>query len=110
MRSAITFRSLDIGSVRPRSSAAAGGNYKFNLAIEMLDGSNGARTLGDSGTVKDGVLERWECSGCYIVTANYNALDYAQTGPQQIDLSIQPDNCILVSNGASGLSSVLATA
>lgn len=93
-----------------QSSAAAGGNYKFNLAIEMLDGSNGARTLGDTGTVKDGVLERWECYGCYIVTANYQALDYAQTGPQTIDLSIQPDNCILVSNGASGLSSVLATA
>lgn len=75
-----------------QASAASGGNYKFTMAIEMLDGSNGANmSQGAGGT---GVLERWECYGCYIQTANYNGLDYAQVGPQTIDLTIQPDNCI----------------
>jgi hypothetical protein len=84
-----------------QSSAASGGNYKFTMAIEMLDGGNGATNAI--------VLERWECYGCFIQTANYNSLDYAQTGPQTIDLSIQPDNCIQTISGASGQRGTMAT-
>jgi hypothetical protein len=36
-----------------QSSAAAGGDYKFLMRVEMLDGGNGAST--------PSILETWEC-------------------------------------------------
>jgi hypothetical protein len=76
-----------------QSSAAAGGDYKFLMRVEMLDGGNGAST--------PSVLETWECYGCYITQANYNTLSYADQTMLTIDLTIQPDNCIQTSGGAS---------
>lgn len=75
-----------------QASAAAAANYKFTMAIEILDGGNGA--------IEPYVLERWECYGCYITTANYNNLGYAEQGAAEIDLTIQPDNCIQTNAGA----------
>jgi hypothetical protein len=76
-----------------QSSAASGGDYKFLLRIEMLDGGNGANT--------PAVLETWECYGCYVQAANYNALGYGGQELLTIDLTIQPDNCIQTSGGAA---------
>jgi hypothetical protein len=69
-----------------QSSAASGGDYKFTMRIEMLDGGNGNTT--------PQVLETWECYGCYIQGSNYEALDYTQQGAAEITLTIQPDNCV----------------
>ena len=85
-----------------QSSAASGGNYKFTRAIEMLDGGNGANT--------PNVLERWECYGCYITTANYNNLSYSEQGVADIDISIQPDNCIQTNVGVTPAGSQRGTA
>lgn len=74
-----------------QSSAAAANDYKFTLRIEMLDGGNGAN--------QPNVLETWECNGCYVVTANYNGLGYGEQGVAEIDLSIQPDNCLQTPTG-----------
>ena len=74
-----------------QSSAASGGDYKFTMRIEMLDGGNGATT--------PSVLETWECYGCYVQKVNYNALAYSGNEAMTIDLSIQPDNCVQI--GAS---------
>jgi hypothetical protein len=76
-----------------QSSAAAGGDYKFLMRVEMLDGGNGAST--------PSVLETWECYGCYITQANYSTLGYGDQTMLTIDLTIQPDNCIQTSGGAS---------
>ena len=76
-----------------QSSAASGGDYKFLMRIEMLDGGNGAQTAN--------VLETWECYGCYIQQAQYNALGYGAQDMLTIDLTIQPDNCIQTSGGAT---------
>jgi hypothetical protein len=76
-----------------QSSAASGGDYKFLMRIEMLDGGNGAQTAN--------VLETWECYGCYVQGANYNALGYGGQELLTIDLAIQPDNCIQTSGGAT---------
>jgi hypothetical protein len=76
-----------------QSSAAAGGDYKFLMRIEMLDGGNGANT--------PNVLETWECYGCYVQAANYNALSYTDQTMLTIDLTIQPDNCIQITGGAA---------
>jgi len=67
-----------------QSSAASGGDYKFLMRIEMLDGGNGAEGAG--------VLEEWELYGCYVDSANYQALKYAGADVQMIDISIQYDN------------------
>jgi hypothetical protein len=74
-----------------QSSAAAGGDYKFTMRIEMLDGGNGANI--------PTVLETWECYGCFVKSTNYNTLTYAGQEIQTIELSIQPDNCVQI--GAS---------
>jgi hypothetical protein len=76
-----------------QASAASGGDYKFLMRVEMLDGGNGAQT--------PNVLETWECYGCYIRQAQYNALGYGAQDMLTIDLTIQPDNCIQTSGGAS---------
>lgn len=82
-----------------QSSAAAGGDYKFLLRIEMLDGGNGANT--------PTVLETWECYGCYVTAANYNTLSYSDQTLLTIDLTIQPDNCIQISGGPAAPTSRL---
>jgi hypothetical protein len=74
-----------------QASAAAGYNYKFTMAIEILDGGNGG--------TEPYVLERWECYGCYLSSINYNVLNYQEQGPVDIDLTIQPDNCIQTNTG-----------
>jgi hypothetical protein len=76
-----------------QSSAASGGDYKFLMRVEMLDGGNGANT--------PNVLETWECYGCYVQAANYNTLGYGGQEMLTIDLTIQPDNCIQTSGGAA---------
>jgi hypothetical protein len=76
-----------------QSSAAAGGDYKFLMRVEMLDGGNGANT--------PVVLETWECYGCYVTQANYNTLSYGGQETLTIDLTIQPDNCLQVTGGAT---------
>jgi len=76
-----------------QSSAASGGDYKFLMRIEMLDGGNGSQTAN--------VLETWDCYGCYVQAAQYNALGYGAQDMLTIDLTIQPDNCIQASGGAA---------
>ena len=71
-----------------QSSAAAAGDYKFTMRIEMLDGANGNTT--------PVVYEAWECYGCYLVSTNYTDLKYSDMTPAMIDLSIQFDNAVQV--------------
>ncbi len=74
-----------------QASAASASDYKFTLRIEVLDGGNGAST--------PNVLETWECYGCYITQVNYQNMAYGEQGPMQVDLTIQPDNCLQVPDG-----------
>jgi hypothetical protein len=80
-----------------QSSAAAAGDYKFKMTIQMLDGGN-------AGNFSEAtVLETWECYGCYITTTTFGALAYADAGTgMTIDLVIQPDNCIQIVGGGIG--------
>jgi hypothetical protein len=77
-----------------QSSAASAGDYKFTLRIEMLDGGNGTST--------PNVLETWMLYGCYLVSTNWQTLDYKEQGPVVIDLSIQYDNAIQTTGGTIG--------
>lgn len=69
-----------------QSSAASGIDYKFTTRIEILDGGNGANT--------PNVLETFELYGCFVQNANYNELDYSNSEPITVELSIRYDNAI----------------
>ena len=69
-----------------QSSAASGIDYKFTTRIEILDGGNGANT--------PNVLETFELYGCFVQNANYNELDYSNSEPVTVELSIRYDNAI----------------
>src|SRR6056300_1623796 len=70
-----------------QSSAASGLDYKFTTVIEILDGGNAANV--------PTVLETFELYGCYVESANYNSLAYANsTDPVSIALTIRYDNAI----------------
>ena len=67
-----------------QASAASGIDYKFTTVCQVLDGGNGA--------VEPVVLESWERYGCYLVSANYNELNYGTSEPVTIALTVRFDN------------------
>ena len=73
------------------SSAASGSDYKFVTRMEILDGGNGANA--------PSVLETFELYGCYVESANYNTLNYAESAPVTVTLSIRYDNAIQTPQG-----------
>jgi hypothetical protein len=75
-----------------QSSAAAGIDYKFTTRLEMLDGGNGAS--------EPTVLETWEIYGCYLKEANYQEVNYANSDPVTIQMSIRFDNALQVPGGS----------
>jgi hypothetical protein len=84
-----------------QSSAAAAGDYKFTLRIEMLDGGNG--------TVAPKSLETWEVYGCYVQKINYGAIAYKTNEPVVIELSIVFDNAVQTAGGAIGSTNAVQT-
>ena len=74
-----------------QSSAASGSDYKFVTRIEILDGGNGANV--------PGVLETFELYVCYVESANYNTLNYAESTPVTVQLAIRYDNAIQTPQG-----------
>ena len=62
------------------TSPAAASNYKFQMLVDTLDGSD------------DGVLEEWVLEGCFLNTVNYETFDYSSSEPMTIELSIRYDN------------------
>jgi len=84
-----------------QSSAAAAGDYKFTLRIEMLDGGNG--------TVAPTALETWEVYGCYVQKINYGAIAYKTNEPVIIELSIVFDNAVQTTGGSLGASAAVQT-
>jgi hypothetical protein len=75
-----------------QASAATGGDYKFTLKLEMLDGGNGAIT--------PVVLEQWDLEGCYLESVNYNTVNYGTSEVVTIALTVQYDNAYQTINGA----------
>ena len=66
------------------SSAASGMDYKFFTRIEILDGGNG--------TSDPTPLETWELYGCYLKSADYGQMSYAESAVVTIALTIAYDN------------------
>lgn len=75
-----------------QASARSGIDYKFQMNCEILDGGNG--------TYSPEVLETWEMYGCYVQGANYGDLNYGDSGPVQIALTIAFDNALQKPDGS----------
>lgn len=69
-----------------QASAAAAGDYKFGMTIDMLDGGNGASD--------PAVLESWEITGCFLSDVKWNDLDYASNDPVLINMTVRFDNAL----------------
>lgn len=74
-----------------QASAPTGQDYKFVSRIEVLDGGNGAYEVG--------VLETWELYGCYLTQVNYGQMAYGTNDPMQVELNIQYDNAVQLTQG-----------
>lgn len=85
------------------ASASSGIDYKFTTRVEILDGGNGA--------VAPVVLETWELYGCYLKGADYGALNYGESAPVTVSLTIAYDNANQVAGevakGGVGIGTVL---
>ena len=66
------------------ASAGPGIDYKFKTVVQILDGGNGAS--------EPTVLETWELYGCYVKQADYGALNYGESAPVTVNLTIAYDN------------------
>jgi hypothetical protein len=73
------------------ASASAGIDYKFLTKFEILDGGNGS-----SAPV---VLETWELYGCYLKAADYGPMNYGESAPVTINMTIAYDNASQLSYG-----------
>lgn len=60
--------------------------YKFGTKIQMMDGN-------------EEVVEEWLLEGCFIKAANYNDLDYMDSGQLTISLTIRFDHARQVLSG-----------
>ena len=70
-----------------QASAASGIDYKFTTSCQILDGGNGA--------VEPRVLETWALYGCYLQQADYGSLDYSESSPVTVALTLRFDNALL---------------
>ena len=80
------------------ASAAAGNDYKFLTKVQILDGGNG--------TAAPVVLETWELYGCYLKAADYGSLNYGESAPVTISMTIAYDNANQVPEGTSVFTTV----
>ena len=78
-----------------QSSAFSGQDYKFFMAIEILDGGNGA--------FEPQTLEVFQLQGCWIKMASYSGVDYAKNDPLEIEMTICFDNAYQTSANGNTL-------
>jgi len=56
--------------------------YKKDLNLELIDPVGASK-------------ENWQIKGAFITEATFGDLDYASADPVTVDVTIQPDSCIL---------------
>lgn len=79
-----------------QSSAASGADYKFQMDIQTLDGANnGSFKTTSTGATGPSLLDNYKLIGCYIESANFNSLNYAESAPQTISITVRYDNIII---------------
>jgi hypothetical protein len=73
-----------------QTGQASGSDYKFNMLIQTLDGSD---ALGGASDTGQGVLENWYIEGCFLSSVNWGEFDYAAgTEFMVITMNVRYDN------------------
>jgi hypothetical protein len=67
-----------------QQATAAGANYKFQMYVEILDG-----------TATNDAIESWLFEGCFLKSVNFQELDYATSDLLTIQMTIRIDNATL---------------
>ena len=75
-----------------QTTPSAGSDYKFQTAIEVLDGTSTEAT------------EYWVLEGCFLTNVDYSDQDYSATDPVQIIMTIKYDNATQYDTDSSPLS------
>lgn len=75
-----------------QESRTTASQYKFEMWIQTLDGSNSENTT----NLYQGTLSTWICQGCFIADSNFGEWDYSSSEAQVITMSVQPDGCVLL--------------
>jgi len=83
-----------------QSATVAGGNYKFVMKIEALDGGNNVNFAGDPAIV----LDEWTLAGCFLQNVQYGENNYSTSDVVNITMQIRYDNADHKVNGTSQLS------
>jgi hypothetical protein len=83
------------------ASASSGIDYKFLTRFEILDGGNGAE--------QPNVLETWELYGCYLKAADYGAMNYSESAPVTINMTIAFDNANQIPYGVGVATGIART-
>jgi hypothetical protein len=83
------------------ASASSGIDYKFLTRFEILDGGNGAE--------QPNVLETWELYGCYLKSAEDGGMNYSESAPVTINLTIALDNANQIPYGVGVATGVART-
>lgn len=63
-----------------QTTPAAASDYKFEMQLEVLDGTNA------------GATEVWYLEGCYIKNLSYSDSDYSSNEPLTLEMTIRYDN------------------
>ncbi len=75
-----------------QESRTTGSQYKFEMWIQVLDGSNSENLT----NLYEGTTNTWICQGCFIADSNFGEWDYSSSDAQVITMTVQPDGCVLV--------------
>lgn len=74
-----------------QESVPAAGMAKFQMKIEQLDGSNRSYGSGSEPVI----LSTWHLTGCWLTNVDWGNLNYSDSNPNNITLSVKFDNAFL---------------
>ena len=72
-----------------QTAFSAGGDYKFDCNIEILDGKSALAT------------ESWKLEGCFIQNVDYSDTDYTANDPVTISMTLRYDNALHVDDAST---------
>lgn len=61
------------------------------IAVQLDDPTHRFDMIIDVFAPDQSVIETWNCRNCFLVTANFNAMDHSGREPQTIELTIKSD-------------------
>jgi hypothetical protein len=78
--------------VTDANGTVSGLAYKFDMSIDILDGSADAK-----------VLDQWQMTGCYLSNVQYGDLNYGTSDMVQVTMQVRYDNASHVIKGGDDL-------